>query len=142
MRVFTTAATSVLTCLLAGCAMNEKKIDQMTCQWILVWNDGDPTTLPLAADFQHTSPYGHIEGRDRYLEWVLPLAAKNVAELTIEDVLVSGNQSVVRYRNRLASGDTMRACDWLTFSGGEIAQVRSYYERPERARGASYEQDD
>jgi ketosteroid isomerase-like protein len=119
-----------------GCAMNEREVDGLTRQWILVWNDGDPATLPLAPDFQHTSPYGHIEGRERYLDWVLPLATKNVAKLTIEDVLVSGNQSVVRYQNRLASGETMRACDWLTFSNGELTQVRSYYERPDASKSA------
>lgn len=123
-------------CLVMGCSMKRGEVDRLTRQWILVWNDGDPESLPLAEDFTHTSPYGRIEGRERYLAWVLPMAQENVAELTIEDVMVSGNESVVRYQNRLASGATMRACDWLTFYDGELTEVRAYYERP-RADGSN-----
>lgn len=141
MRILMAAALGTTSCLMMGCAMNEREVDRLTRQWILVWNDGDPTTLPLAPDFKHTSPYGHIEGRDRYLEWVLPLAKENVAELTVEDVLVSGNQSAVRYRNHLSSGETIRACDWLTFSDGKLAQVRAYYERPGATGTDAYGQD-
>lgn len=138
MRVINTVAIGICLCFVPGCAMNERQVDRLTRQWILIWNDGDPGSLPLADDFQHTSPYGHIEGRKRYLEIVVPLAKKNVSELTIEDVLVSGTQSVVRYQVANPSGETIQACDWLTFSEGKLARVRSYYERPEARRTDSY----
>lgn len=138
MRVMTAVALGVGLCLMVGCAMNEQEVERLTRQWILVWNDGDPATLPLADDFQHTSPYGHIAGREHYLETVTPMAKENVAKLTIEDVLVSGSQSVVRYRVEKPYGETMPACDWLTFANGELAQVRSYYERPTESRSTSY----
>jgi|GEM_PF-1793971 len=138
MRVMMAVAVGMCTCCMIGCAMNEREIDQLSRQWITIWNDGDPADLPLADDFQHTSPYGHIEGRDRYLEVVGPMAKENVSRLTIEDVLVSGHQSVIRYQNRLASGKTMYACDWLTFKNGKLARVRSYYERPAESRTDSY----
>lgn len=118
--------------------MNEQKVEQMSRQWILVWNDGDPADLPLADDFQHTSPYGVLEGREHYLATVVPMARKNVAKLTIEDVIVSGDRSAVRYHVTHPSGGTMQACDWLTFVDGKLAQVRSYYERPAADRSDSY----
>jgi len=141
MRVMMAVAVGIGLFLMMGCQMTEQEVGRLTRQWILVWNGGDPASLPLAHDFQHTSPYGHIEGRERYLEWVVPLAKENVAELTIDDVLVSGNQSVIRYRNRLASGETIHACDWLTFADGKLAQVRAYYERPDASRTNSYRND-
>ena len=73
-----------------------------------------------------------ISRADRYLELTVPLAKENVAELTLEDVLVSGTQSVVRYQLAKRPGETVQACDWLTFAEGQLAQVRSYYERPNR----------
>lgn len=138
MRMMKALAVVLGTCLMMGCAMNEREVDRMTRQWILVWNDGDPATLPLAEDFQHTSPYGRLEGRAHYLEVVVPMARENVAKLTIEDVLVSGNQSVVRYRVANPSGETMPACDWLTFKDGKLARVWSYYERPAGSRSDAY----
>lgn len=128
----------LLLCFAQGCATSEHKLNQMSRQWILIWNDGDPEELPLADDFQHTSPYGHLEGRRLYLDTVVPMAKQNAATLTVEDVLVSGTQSVVRYTVANPSGDTMRACDWLTFRNGQLVRVRSYYERPEEGRKGSY----
>lgn len=133
-----TAAAGMGLWLMTGCAMNEKKIEQLSRRWILVWNDGDPATLPLAEDFRHASPYGVLEGREHYLEVVVPMARQNVAKLTIEDVLVSGSQSVVRYLVAKPSGETMRACDWLEFSGDQLARVWSYYERPAGSREDGY----
>jgi len=134
----TALAAAMSACVTAGCGMNEHEVDRLSRQWILVWNDGDPTTLPLAEDFEHTSPYGRLSGRQHYLDTVMPMAKQNVSTLTIEDVLVSGNASVVRYQVKSPSGETMPACDWLTFRDGELASVRSYYERPESSRSDSY----
>jgi hypothetical protein len=33
--------------------------------WIECWNNGTPDLIPLAEDFSHTNPFGHVEGRDR-----------------------------------------------------------------------------
>ena len=138
MRMLTAAGVGMGLWVMAGCSMNEQEIDRLTRQWILVWNDGDPATLPLADDFQHTSPYGRIEGREHYLEVVVPMAKENVSTLTIEDVLVSGSQSVIRYQVAKPGGETMKACDWLTFENGQLARVWSYYERPQESRADSY----
>lgn len=100
-------------------------IKHLTHHWILVGNDGDPATLPLTEDFTHTSPYGTINGRERYLEMVIPMAKQNFANLTIEDVLVSGSQSVVRYNNRMAGAIDVPSGDWLEFVDGELARVWS-----------------
>ena len=124
--------------LAMGCAMNDKQIDHLSRQWILVWNEGDASSLPLAEDFVHVSPFGRLEGRKHYLKTVIPMSKKNAAKLAVEDVLVSGNQSVVRYNVVSPSGATMPACDWLTFEGGKLARVRSYYERPAEIRSDAY----
>lgn len=110
--------------------MEPSEVEALTREWITVWTNGDPRAYPLSDDFQHSSPFGTVEGRQRYLDWVIPLAAENVAALTIEDVLVSGMQSVIRYRQEQPGGAVMNACDWLQFDNGKLARVWSYYERP------------
>ena len=109
--------------------MTEQELEQLTRQWILMWNDGDPTTYPLAQDFQHISPYGRIDGRDVYLNTVIPLSKENVAHLTVEEVVVTGNQSAIRYHLKRPSGETIQACDWLTFNDDKLSQVSSYYQQ-------------
>jgi SnoaL-like domain len=104
-------------------------IEKQARTWILVWNDGDPRTLPLADDFAHTSPYGRIEGRETYLDTVIPQAKANVMQLTVEDVIAAGGKAVVRYRMAGPSGSATAACDWLEFVDDRIARVWSYYDR-------------
>lgn len=109
--------------------MDAAAIEDLTRRWITVWTDGDPFAFPLAADFEHTSPYGTIRGRDRYLETVVPAAKANVMTLTVESVIVSGDEGAVRYRMEGPSGGVTEACDWLRFERGALARVWSYYER-------------
>lgn len=138
LRIMLTATVGFILGVTMGCSMNEQQVDRLTREWILVWNDGNASTLPLADDFEHTSPYGVLKGRDHYLEVVVPMAKKNAARLTIDDVMVSGNQSAVRYKVASPSGETMRACDWLLFQNGKLAKVWSYYERPAGVRDHAY----
>jgi ketosteroid isomerase-like protein len=96
-------------------------------QWIEVWDDGDPTTLPLADDFVHVSPLGTIEGRARYLEIVRPLAEENVASLHVHDVIAEGDRACVSFTMDTPNGP-VECCDWVTVADGRIVSVRSYYD--------------
>lgn len=95
--------------------------------WIEVWAKGDPKTLPLADDFCHTSPFGKLEGRAKYLEVVMPLAAKNVASLEIDEIIGEGDRACVAFTMKTPQG-SVACCDWITASGGEIKSVQSYYD--------------
>ena len=119
--------------------MTAEEVERLTREWILVWTEGDPRTLPLAQDFEHISPYGRIQGRDHYLDLVIPAAKENVGRLTIRDVIASADQGVVRYVMESPSGETMEACDWLWFRAGKLIRVHAYYERPRASADATLE---
>ena len=110
--------------------MDETTIERMSREWLEVWTNGDPRTLPLSDDFEHVSPYGRVAGREKYLEMTIPMSKQNVMTIEIEDVIASGNQSAIRYTVRKPTGEVMHACDWLRFKGSKLTNVWAYYERP------------
>ncbi len=50
----------------------ENEAERLARAWIDGWNAGKPDQIPLAAEFVHSSPFGTVAGRDKYLEWVKP----------------------------------------------------------------------
>ncbi|MCB9845200.1 MAG: nuclear transport factor 2 family protein [Phycisphaeraceae bacterium] len=96
-------------------------------EWIEVWNSGDPTTLPLADDFVHSSPFGRLEGRNHYLDVVRPMAASNVVSLHIQDVVAQGDRACIAFTMDTPNGP-VPCCDWIRVAGGRIHSVTSYYD--------------
>ena len=66
--------------------------------WIEAWKRMDMEWLRehLAPGFVHVSPFGRLEGRDSYLATVEPMARKSVMELSIREVIASGNRAAVK----------------------------------------------
>lgn len=97
--------------------------------WIEAWIRMDMAWLRerLAPDFVHVSPFGRFDDRDAYLTTVEPLARKSVVELTIKDVIASGNQAVVRFENRTPNG-VVETCDWVRIEDDQIKEIRSFYD--------------
>lgn len=105
--------------------------------WIEGWNAGKPDEIPLAAGFVHTSPFGRMEGREAYLAWVKPLAAKNVASLRIHRTLGHEKAAVIWFE-MTTPGGVVQVCDWVEVDGGEITAVTSFYDAT-GLRESSYE---
>ena len=95
--------------------------------WIECWNEGTPDAIPLAPGFKHTSPFGRVEGRERYLEWVKPLAAENVTELKILRTMSSGKDAAIHFVMQTPKGP-IEVCDWVVVEGGEIVEIHSFYD--------------
>lgn len=97
--------------------------------WIEAWNrmDIDWLRQRLAPDFVHVSPFGRLEGREPYLETVEPMARKSVQDLTIKDVVASGDQAAVRFENKTTKG-AVESCDWVRIEGDQIKEIRSFYD--------------
>jgi ketosteroid isomerase-like protein len=97
--------------------------------WIEAWIRMDMEWLHrhLSPDFVHVSPFGRLEGRDKYLETVEPMARKSVNELIINDVVASGNQAAIRFVNRTPGGD-VDSCDWIQIQDGKILEIHSFYD--------------
>lgn len=95
--------------------------------WIDGWNAGRPDEIPLASNFCHTSPFGTVAGRDKYLEWVKPLAAKNVTSLMIARTLADGDECAVWFEMGTPNG-AVQVCDWVETRNGEIVAITSFYD--------------
>lgn len=92
-----------------------------------MWNAGTPDALPLADDFTHTSPFGCVQGRDTYLEWVKPLAAKNVTDLRVHRTLAQGNMATIHFEMDTPGG-VVQVCDWVEVADGRITAIHSFYD--------------
>ncbi len=102
---------------------------ELAVGWIEAWIKMDMRWLRqrLAPDFVHVSPFGRFEDRESYLAAVEPMARKSVVELTIKDVIASGNQAAVRFENRTAKG-VVETCDWVRVENDLIKEIRSFYD--------------
>ena len=97
--------------------------------WIEAWRDFDMAWLrrTLAPDFVHVSPFGRFEDRESYLTAVEPMARKSVMDLTIKEIVGSGNLAAIRFENRTAKG-VVETCDWVRVEGDVIKEIRSFYD--------------
>lgn len=102
---------------------------ELAVGWIEAWIKMDMEWLRrrLAPDFVHISPFGRFEDRESYLAAVEPMARKSVVELTIRDVIASGNQAAVRFENRTPKG-VVESCDWIRVENDQIKEIRSFYD--------------
>jgi hypothetical protein len=102
---------------------------ELAVGWIEAWKRMDIQWLRqrLAPGFVHVSPFGRLEGRDSYLATVEPMARKSVMELTVKEVISSGNRAVVWFENRTPEG-VVDTCDWILVKKGLIQEIRSFYD--------------
>jgi ketosteroid isomerase-like protein len=102
---------------------------ELAVLWIEAWIKMDMEWLRqrLAPDFVHVSPFGRFEDRQSYLAAVEPVARKSVVELTVKDVIASGNQAAVRFENRTPKG-VVESCDWIRVENDLIKEIRSFYD--------------
>ncbi len=102
---------------------------ELAVGWIEAWIKMDMEWLRqrLAPDFVHISPFGTFEDRESYLAAVEPMARKSVVELTVKDVIASGNQAAVRFENRTPKG-VVETCDWVRIENDRIKEIRSFYD--------------
>ena len=95
--------------------------------WIQYWNEGRPDDIPLADHFKHSSPFGVITGKQKYLEWVKPLAAKNVSSLKIHKIISEGDDAVIWFEMETPNG-TVDVCDWVETENEQITAITSFYD--------------
>ena len=98
--------------------------------WIERWNQGAPDLIPLADNFTHSSPFGRVEGRQIYLDWVKPLARQNVTKLRIIRTLASSNQATIHFEMQTPKG-LIQVCDWIVVKDGQITEIHSFYDATE-----------
>ena len=101
--------------------------ERLARAWIDGWNAGTPEDIPLASEFEHSSPFGTVKGRDKYLEWVRPLAAKNVTSLKIIRTLAGDGECAIWFEMGTPNG-VVQCCDWVRTDNNQIVAITSFYD--------------
>lgn len=99
-------------------------------KWFSCWNSGDIDNLPLTDDFRHTSPFGVIETRRRYLEIVNRNKQAFLGnKLTVIKYIADGNNACVHFRQTREDDPEfeMDVCEWYVVDGERISQIESFY---------------
>jgi len=105
----------------------KSEVEKLASIWIDYWIAGKPDEIPLAENFTHLSPFGTVSGREKYLEWVKPLAAKNVASLKIFKTLGKGDEAVIWFEMKTPNS-VVQCCDWVHTIDSEIVSINSFYD--------------
>ncbi|MGA7303265.1 MAG: nuclear transport factor 2 family protein [Rhodothermales bacterium] len=105
----------------------QNEAERLARAWIEGWIAGTPDDIPLAEDFTHSSPFGVVKGREKYLEWVKPLAAQNVVSLKIIKTLGVDREAVIWFEMESPNG-LVPSCDWVETKDGEIVAIQSFYD--------------
>ncbi len=106
-----------------------KDLHPVVQQWFDCWNEDQIDNLPISDDFSHTSPFGTITGKQRYLE----IVNKNRKDflgnkLTLERHIQQDNQVCVQfYQKNENTGLKMTVCEWHVIDGELIQEIRSFY---------------
>lgn len=108
----------------------QNQAERLAREWIEGWIAGKPNEIPLAPEFTHSSPFGVVNGRDNYLEWVKPLSAENVTSLKIVKTLGGDDEAVIWFEMMTPTGLVL-CCDWVRTEGGEIVAIQSFYDASE-----------
>lgn len=109
--------------------MSSVNVHPVVEKWLSCWESGDIDALPILDSFSHTSPFGTIESKQRYLE----IVGKNKADflgntLTVLNQIVQDNQVCVQFEQKNANtGLQMIVCEWYLLEGDKIKSIRSFY---------------
>lgn len=104
--------------------MNAKELIE---EWFQKWNDGEYLNLPITDNFEHTSPYGTISGKETYINLVRDNLDKFLGhEFIIHDIIQEDNRACVRYSAR--KGDfNLEVSEWHYPDGDKIERIVAYY---------------
>jgi len=109
--------------------MASEDIHPVVKQWLSSWEQGRLEDLPITDDFQHTSPFGSIEGKARYLS----IVGKNRADFldntfTVLAQITQGDRVCVQFeQNNHSTGLQMVVCEWYQLQGELIQSIHSFY---------------
>jgi len=107
-----------------------RELPSPVAQWFACWNSGVIDNLPLTDDFRHTSPFGTIETKARYLEIVNKNRESFLGNrLTVLKQIVDGNNVCVQFRQTRKDDPEfeMIVCEWYVTDGVGIREIESFY---------------
>ena len=102
--------------------------EDLVRQWFEKWEKGDYQELPISENFQHTSPFGTITGRQSYLELVKKNEDKFLGQtFEIHDGIYSPDKASVRYTAKQGNDFRLEVSEWYFVRDGLIRKIIAYY---------------
>lgn len=109
-----------------------KGIQLTVHQWFDCWSSGNFHNIPVTDNFQHTSPYGIISGKKKYLDLVeLNLDKFLGYKFEIHDGLYQDDTACVRYTARKKDFE-LQVSEWYRTEKNLIKEIFAYYSIPEQ----------
>lgn len=95
--------------------------------WFDKWKKGDFTNLPVTNNFQHTSPFGTITGKQDYINLVEQNKDKFLGySFEIHDTIYGNDKACVRYT--AIQGDfNLDVSEWYYLKDDLIEKIVAYY---------------
>ena len=102
-------------------------LQQLVTDWFEKWETGDFLNLPIAEDFQHTSPYGTISGKKEYIRLVEANKQQFLGyRFEIQDAFYGIDRACVRY-SAIKQDFRLEVSEWHYGSQGKIDRIVAYY---------------
>ncbi|MCB0528540.1 MAG: nuclear transport factor 2 family protein [Lewinellaceae bacterium] len=102
--------------------------EQLVKRWFEKWSTGDFLDLPVTDNFKHTSPFGTIDGKEKYLDLVRQNRDKFLGyTFAIHDGLYGAGKACVRYTARQGNGFSLDVSEWYYIKGDLIEEIVAYY---------------
>ena len=97
-------------------------------RWFEKWNKGDYLNLPISENFKHISPFGTINGKQKYLELVKENEDKFLGQtFEIQDALYDRDKACVRYTAKQGSDFSLEVSEWYYIKDNLIEKIVAYY---------------
>ena len=106
------------------------KLPTPVARWFACWNAGAIDDLPITDDFCHTSPFGTIKTKARYLEIVNKNRDAFLGNrLTVLKQIVDAENVCVQFRQTRDDDPDfeMNVCEWYILDGDRITEIESFY---------------
>jgi len=96
-------------------------------KWFNKWLEGDFHNLPVSENFEHTSPFGTISGKEKYINLVESNKDKFLGyHFDILDEIYDENKACVRYR-AIQGEFKLDVSEWYYFNDDLIEKIVAYY---------------
>ncbi len=102
-------------------------IEFLVKDWFDKWEKGDFHRLPISENFRHTSPFGTIDGKIKYLNLVEENKDKFLGyQFILHDAIYENDKACVRYT--AVQGDfRLDVSEWYYAKDNLIEEIIAYY---------------
>lgn len=100
---------------------------ELVRKWFDKWEKGDFLHLPISEDFKHTSPFGTIDGKEKYISLIKENKDKFLGyRFEIHEEIFENDRACVRY-TAIQKDFKLDVSEWYLIKDDLIESIVSYY---------------